>query len=39
MSYEIVYDRQFIKLEVPNSDVPWIIPLTLHVVINGIEKL
>lgn len=30
MSYEIVYDRQFIKLEVPNSDVPWIIPLTLH---------
>lgn len=30
MSYEIVYERQFVKVPLPNCDEPWILPLTLH---------
>lgn len=30
MSYEIVYERQFLKVQLPSCDIPWIIPLALH---------
>lgn len=45
MSYEIEYGRQFIKINFPDLDVPWYLPLSLHgsnntyeVLYNGREK-
>lgn len=30
MSYEIVYARQFLKVQLSSCDEPWILPLSLH---------